>query len=123
MATHYRHGCNGYRDYGLKDGEPRCRDAPPCVSRPLRKVEAMVNWHTFVPTDVEYDFERDKLSEHGVTFEEALQCFFNDFEIRRNKRYIDRYQLLGRTDGGRRLKVIFQLKQRNVVRIITGWPI
>lgn len=83
----------------------------------------MVDWHTFVPSDIEYDFERDKLAEHRVTFEEALQCLFNDFEIRRNKRYNDRYQLLGRTDGGRRLKVIFQLKQHNVVRLITGWPI
>ena len=37
--------------------------------------------------------------------------------------YRDRYQLLGRTIGGRRLKVIFQLKPDNVVRIITGWPL
>ena len=83
----------------------------------------MTDWHSFVPADVEYDFEGDKLAEHGVTFEESLQCFFNHFEIRRNKRYADRYQLLGRTDGGRRLKVIFQLKQQKVVRIITGWPL
>jgi len=74
----------------------------------------VVDWHRFTPSAVEYDFDLD----------EAVECFFSDFQIRRNKRYYrDRYQLLGRTFGGRRLKVIFQLKPTNVVRIITGWPI
>jgi uncharacterized DUF497 family protein len=35
----------------------------------------------------------------------------------------DRYQLIGKTIGGRRLKIIFQLKSNNVVRIITGWDL
>ena len=83
----------------------------------------MADWHRFTPRDFEYDFERDKLFEHRVTFDEAVECFFEDFEIRRNKRYRDRYQLIGTTLGGRRLKVIFQLKPNNVVRIITGWPL
>ncbi len=83
----------------------------------------MVNWARFTPVDFEYDFERDELGSHKVTFEEAVECFFSGFEIRRNKSYKDRYQLLGRTVGGRRLKVIFQLKPGDIVRIITGWPI
>ena len=83
----------------------------------------MVNWHRFIPSDFEYDFERDKLAVHHVTFDEAVECFFSDFEVRRNKSYRDRHQLIGRTFGGRRLKVIFQLKPGNVVRIITGWQI
>jgi len=83
----------------------------------------MVNWARFTPVDFEYDFERDELASHRITFEEAVECFFSDFEIRRNKSYRDRYQLLGRTVGGRRLKVIFQLKPGDVVRIITGWPL
>ena len=83
----------------------------------------MVNWARFTPVDFEYDFERDELASHKVTFEEAVECFFSSFEIRRNKSYKDRYQLLGRTVGGRRLKVIFQLKPGDIVRIITGWPI
>ncbi len=70
----------------------------------------MVNWSRFSPKDFEYDFERDELAAHRVTFEEAVECFFSDFEIRRNKRYRDRYQLLGGTIGGRKLKIIFQLK-------------
>lgn len=83
----------------------------------------MVNWQRFIPVDFEYDFEHDKLAAHHITFEEAVECFFFDFEVRRNKSYLDRYQLLGRTLGGRRLKIIFQLKAEGVVRIITGWDI
>ena len=83
----------------------------------------MVNWHRFEPSNFEYDFEKDKLADHHVTFNEAVECFFSDYEVRRNKRYGDRYQLIGRTIGGRKLKIIFQLKPKNLVRIITGWPI
>jgi len=83
----------------------------------------VVNWHFFTPSDFEYDFEKNKLSVHHVTFTEAVECFFSDYEIRRNKKYRDRYQLSGRTINGRRLKIIFQLKPKKTVRIITGWPI
>lgn len=83
----------------------------------------MVDWIRFQPTDFEYDFDRDKLSAHGVDFEEVVECFFSDFFVRRNKAYKDRYQLVGRTVSGRLLKVIFQLKLGNVVHIITAWPL
>ncbi|MFB2880513.1 hypothetical protein [Floridanema aerugineum] len=83
----------------------------------------MVNWNDFTPSDFEYDFESDKLAVHGITFDEAVECFFSDYEVRRNKSYKDRYQLIGKTLGGRRLKIIFQLKPENIVRIITGWQI
>ncbi len=69
----------------------------------------VVNWSRFTPTDFEYDFERDELAAHGVTFEEALECFFSDFTVRRNKSYRDRYQLVGQTIGGRQLKIIFEI--------------
>ena len=82
-----------------------------------------MDWTNFIPSEFEYDDERDKLSEHGVTIDEAIECFFNDFVVRRNKSFKDRWQLIGRTSGGRRLKIIFQLKPKKVVRIITGWQI
>ena len=82
-----------------------------------------MDWSKFTPQDFEYDFEPDELAAHRVTFEEAVECFFSDFEVRRNKRYRDRYQLLGRTLGGKKLKIIFQLKPQSIVRIITGWSI
>ena len=83
----------------------------------------MFDWRRFTPSNFEYDFERDKLFEHRVTFNEAVECFFSDFEVRRNERYRDRFQLIGTTLGGRSLKITFQVKRNNVVRIITGWPI
>ncbi len=83
----------------------------------------MVNWRRFTPADFEYDFDNDKLAAHRVTFEEAVECFYSDFQVRRNKSFRDRFQLLGRTAGRRRLKIIFQLKPGSVVRIITGWEL
>jgi len=83
----------------------------------------VVDWNNFTPYEFEYDFEQDKLAAHRVTFNEAVQCFLSDYEVRRNKSYRDRYQLIGTTYGGRTLKIIFQLKPNNVVRLITGWPI
>jgi uncharacterized DUF497 family protein len=83
----------------------------------------MVDWNRFTPADFEYDFDRDKLSVHRVTFEESVECFFSDFTVRRNKKFTDRFQLEGATIGGRNLKIIFQLKPGHVVRIITGWEI
>jgi uncharacterized DUF497 family protein len=83
----------------------------------------VTNWQRFTPADFEYDFDSDKLSAPRVTFEESIECFFSDFEVRRNKSYHDRFQLIGKTIGGRRLKIIFQLKPGNIVRIITGWPV
>jgi uncharacterized DUF497 family protein len=83
----------------------------------------MPNWNQFTPESFEYDFVKDKLGVHGVRFDEAIECFFSNYQVRRNKSYPDRYQLIGQTVGGRRLKLIFQLRERNVVRIITGWPI
>ncbi len=83
----------------------------------------MPNWQNFTPADFEYDFERDELAAHGITFQEAIECFFSDYAVRRNKSFHDRYQLLGTNLGGRKLKIIFQLKRGGVVRIITGWPL
>ena len=83
----------------------------------------MVNWSRFQPNDFEYDFDNDKLFVHGISFEEAVECFFSNFVIQRNKKFKDRFQLIGRTWAGKTLKIIFQLKSGNVVRIITGWPI
>ena len=45
----------------------------------------MVNWQHFTPSDFEYDFDKDKLSAHHITFIEAVECFFSGYEIRRKK--------------------------------------
>lgn len=84
----------------------------------------MVNWNGIIFKDFEDDEEiREKLHRHRLQFEEVVQCFYNPFQVRRNKMFKDRFQLIGKTDSGRRLKVIFQLKPENSVRIITGWDL
>jgi len=83
----------------------------------------MANWHRFRPAGFEYESDADKLTAHGVSFDEAVECFVTEYQVRRNKRFRDRFQLVGRTVAGRRLRIIFQLKPDGVVRIITGWPL
>ena len=82
-----------------------------------------MDWSKFEPSDFEYDYDVDELYSHRITIEEAIQCFYNDFEVRRNKSFKFRFQLIGKTDGGRKLKIIFQLKSNKIVRIITGWDV
>ena len=57
----------------------------------------MPNWSRFTPADFEYGFENGELDAHHIAFNEAIECFFSDFEIRRNKSHRDRFQLIGRT--------------------------
>jgi len=84
----------------------------------------MVDWRRVIFSDFEDDEEiREKLHAHGLQLEEVVQCFYNPFQVKKNKTFGDRYQLIGRTDAGRKLKIIFQLRFGNVVRIITGWDV
>jgi len=55
----------------------------------------LLNWHRFTPSNFEYHFGRDKLAAHRLTFNEAVECFFSDFEIRRNKKFRDCEQITG----------------------------
>jgi len=43
--------------------------------------------------------------------------------VRRNKRIHGGYQLIGYTDGGRRLKLIVYEKRKALIRVITGWDV
>jgi uncharacterized DUF497 family protein len=81
----------------------------------------MTKWNEFVPEEIEYDFENDKLQKHGLTIDESVQCFYNPYTIRKNKKYNDRFKMIGKTDAGRTLCIIFQLKKKKTIRIITGW--
>lgn len=81
----------------------------------------MVDWNRIAFADFEDDDAiRGRLRAHRLTFEEVMQCFYNPFQVRRNRKFRDRFQLVGRSDGGRRLKIIFQLKPGHVIRVITG---
>ena len=83
----------------------------------------MVFWQKFDPVQFEFEFDEDELAKHGVTIDEVVEVIWNGFEVRRNKRHHGGYQVIGCTDGGRRLKLIVYEKQKLVIRVITGWDL
>jgi hypothetical protein len=83
----------------------------------------VVYWEKFDPEAFNYEFDADELAAHGVDVDEALEVIWNRFDVRRNKRHHIGYQLVGRTDGGRRLKLIVYEKAKGLLRIITGWDV
>ncbi|MCB0341852.1 MAG: BrnT family toxin [Bdellovibrionales bacterium] len=78
-------------------------------------------WYFFVWDD-DNEFH---LSEHGVRFWEAEEVFFNPYVITPNKKKHgpNRYRIDGKTNGGRRLRLIFEDLGSSTARIITGWDL
>ena len=81
----------------------------------------MVYWQKFNPTEFEYEFDEDELGRH-ISVDEAVEVFWNGFDVRRNKRIHSGYQLLGYTDG-RRLKLVVYEKEARLLRVISGWVV
>ena len=86
---------------------------------------AEFRWHTF-----EWDDENKKngnvqhLRDHDIEPEEAEECFFHDYALARDDtRFDDVYIIDGRTDHGRRLRLVFQDKGNSVARVFTGWEL
>lgn len=78
----------------------------------------------------EWDDENKKngnvqhLRDHNIEPEEAEECFFNEYDFRRDeRRFDDVYILSGRTHRGRRLNLVFQDKKNGLARIFTGWDL
>ena len=78
----------------------------------------------------EWDDEKRKngnvqhLRDHDIEPEEAEECFFHDHDIARDDRgFDDVYIIDGRTDRGRRLRLIFQDKGDGLARVFTGWEL
>ncbi len=83
----------------------------------------MVYWQKFDPDQFEYEFDEEELAGHDVTIDEAVELLWNGFAVDRNKGHRGGYQLVGRTDGGRRLKLIVFEKRKGLIRVITGWDV
>lgn len=78
----------------------------------------------------EWDEENKKngniqhLRDHGIEPDEAEECFFHEYLFARDtRRFDDVYVLDGRTDRGRRLRLVFQNKGKGLARIFTGWEL
>jgi hypothetical protein len=83
----------------------------------------LVYWQKFDPDQFEFEFDELELAGHRVTVDEAAEVLWNGFDVDRNKRDRGGYQLVGRTDAGRRLKLIVYEKRAGVIRVITGWDV
>jgi hypothetical protein len=67
-----------------------------------------------------WSFEWD--ARHGIRPHEAEEIFLNGPRWRRDKNSAaGDYFMDGRTDGGRALTIVVQLKTGRTVRAITGW--
>ena len=81
-------------------------------------------WDTF-----EWDDENKKngnvqhVRQHDIEPEEAEECFFHEYFLGEDERFKDVYILDGRTDRGRRLRLVFQDKGNRRARIFTGWEL
>lgn len=60
------------------------------------------------------------LERHRVTVDEVEQCFYNRHKIAKKPKSQDRYYLWGRTDGGRRLFIVFQYRGLGIIRPISA---
>lgn len=56
---------------------------------------------------------------HGITTEEAEEIFLDQPLFRRTRK--GHYAAFGSTEAGRYLTIIFEVKAKSRVRIITGW--
>ncbi len=83
----------------------------------------MVYWQKFDPATFDYEFDEEELAAHHVTIDEAAEIIWGDFKVSRNKSVHGGYQLIGRTDGGRLLKLIAYEKSRGLIRVITEWDV
>ena len=78
-------------------------------------------WYFFV-----WDEDNEEhLARHHITTEEAEEVFFNRYVITPNKKKHGprRYRIDGRTDHGRRLRLIFEDMGASMARIITEWDL
>ena len=78
----------------------------------------------------EWDDENKKngnvqhLRDHDIEPEEAEECFFHDHDLARDdRRFFDVYIIDGRTDRGRRLRLVLQDKGGGLARVFTGWQL
>jgi len=88
-------------------------------------MSAVVDWRRFDPAEWDIEYDIDKLDAHQVAEVEAAEVIWNGFIVRPNRRKHgpNRYQILGRTDGGRPLKLIVHVSGERTMRVITGWRI
>ena len=89
---------------------------------------------------IEFEWDENNIAEldrHSIAASQAEECFYNEHEVFRNKKKSGRryqtYKLYGKTDSGKKLLLIFFVKEKTTVRssagvvakvrVITGWEV
>jgi uncharacterized protein DUF4258 len=83
----------------------------------------VVRWERFDPDDYEISFHDAKLAAHGISRYDVMEVLANGFRAVRDKHHENRYQILGRTDVGRPLRLIVVNEGGQRLRFITGWDL
>lgn len=83
----------------------------------------VVFWQRFNPRAFDFEFDEDELAWHKITIDEVIEVIWNGFNVYRNKGHHRGYQLVGRTDGGRKLKLIVYERRRGHLLVKTGWDV
>lgn len=85
----------------------------------------MVYWQQFEASEWDIEYDAAKLASHGISDWEAEEVIWNGFVARPNKKEHgpNRYQLAGRTDGGRPLLLIVYVFGDRQMRVLNGWPL
>ncbi|WP_413560554.1 BrnT family toxin [Bdellovibrio sp. HCB209] len=78
-------------------------------------------WYFFIWDE----HNEEHLGLHRIQHWEAEEVFFNKYVITPNKKHHgpERYMIVGRTNAGRKLRLIFEDLGENTARIFTGWDI
>jgi uncharacterized DUF497 family protein len=78
-------------------------------------------WYFFVWDD----HNEEHLGFHFIRVSEAEEVFFNPYVITPNKKRHGprRYRIDGRSNSGRKLRIIFEDLGSATARIITGWDL
>lgn len=78
-------------------------------------------WYFFIWDDS----NEQHLAKHSISYWEAEEPFFNTYVITPNKKKYGpkRYRIDGKTNSGRKVRLISEDLGSNTARIITGWDI
>jgi uncharacterized DUF497 family protein len=92
------------------------RFAPSSVANRLKGRKLRFGWWWIgiglIPPKWDIEYDPEKLSAHGITEWEAAEVIWNEFAVLVNMKVHGphRYQLLGRTDSGRPIKLIVHFR-------------
>jgi uncharacterized DUF497 family protein len=89
------------------------------------RITQVVYWQHFEASEWDIEYDAEKLASHSVSDWEAEEVIFNGFVAQPNKKVHgpNRYQLAGRTDGGRALLLIVHVYGERQMRVLNGWPV